>query len=117
MAFGRRVQGELPVQAIACWQGEGGGEPVGFTDPAEIRALFNALASVRLTGYAELVRTDDYTSFSFTFADGSAQVFSFDSMTVEVREGDSWKFHDIHVTPEFETLCAIAQEITLKSYQ
>ena len=57
VAFGQRVQADLPVKAYACWQGEGGGEPIWYEDPADVKALFNALASSGVAGAAQSVST------------------------------------------------------------
>ena len=81
--FGRRVQADLPVKAFAEYDGMASGTPVEFTDPGEIRALFNALAVANADEEASMVSTDDYTRFWFEFDDGTEYGFFFDSMAVE----------------------------------
>lgn len=117
VAFGKRVQGELPVKAYALWQGVGGGEPVEFDDPADICALFNALAGTSIASEAETVTTDDYTSFGFTFADGSRFSVMFDSMALEVSEGGTWKAYAIDPGPGLDDFASLAKEHTQSTYK
>ncbi len=116
VAFGRRVQGELPQTAYAQWSGEGGGEPVEFTEPAQIRALFNALASAGVGEEAKEVRTDDYTSFWFVFADGGRFSFNFDSMAVDLPDDNSYVEYSVLAGDDLQAFAAIAQAHTLESY-
>ncbi|MBQ9043768.1 MAG: hypothetical protein IJ111_13255 [Eggerthellaceae bacterium] len=117
VAFGRRVQTELPVKAYACYQGEGGGEPIWFEDQADIVSLFNALAATNAAGDAAEVRTDDYTSFGFEFADGTRSDFTFDSMTFMVQEGNSWKIYAIAPNPALEAYADQAKSYTMSLYE
>ena len=91
LEFGRRVQTDLPVKAFAEYDGMAGGTPVEFDDPAQIRALFNALASANADSENAMVSTDDYTKFWFEFQDGTEYGFFFDSMSIEVTEDG--KYH------------------------
>ena len=117
VAFGQRVQNELPVKAYACWQGEGGGEPILFESPDDIAALFNALASSGVGGKATTVSTDDYTSFGFKFADDAGFSFMFDSMTVMVDVGDKWEFYDVDPSPALASYAAQAWKHTMSQYE
>ena len=117
IAFGQRVQNDLPVKAYACWQGEGGGEPIWFDDPADIRALFNGLASSGIAGEATTMTTDDYYSFGFEFANGDRYGFMFDSMVLQVKDGDSWKFYDVAPSPELAAFAYQAQQYTMGDYR
>ena len=116
VAFGRRVQGELPVRAYACYQGEGGGDPIWYDDAATVVALFNALAAAHATEDAGEVRSDDYTSFGFEFADGSNYGFMFDSMSVQVPRGNSWEFYELDPSPALKSYADAAREYTLSRY-
>ena len=113
MQFGQRVQTELPVRAYACWQGMGGGEPIWYDDPAEIRALFNALAATNLAGKATTISTDDYTSFGFKFADDTGYGVMFDSMTVQIEENNVMEFYDLDITPELARFARQARQHTM----
>ena len=95
VAFGQRVQSELPASAFAEYDGVASGEPIEFTDPGQIRALFNALAQSNAVEGADEIRTDDYTRFWFVFADGSRQSFFFDSMTVQKTVDNSYVFYTV----------------------
>ena len=115
VAFGRRVQGELPVRAYACYQGEGGGDPIWYDDEAAVVALFNALAATHATEDAGEVRSDDYTSFGFEFADGSRTSFMFDSMTFMVAEGNVWKVYGLDYGSDLSAFADEARKATLGS--
>lgn len=106
--FGRRVQDDLPVRAVALWAGEGGGSPIEFTDPAEIRALFNALAASNVAGETTTFTTDDYSSFGFEFADGTSCAFYFDSLAFDVGTGDGHLFYDLDPSPDLNTFLQLA---------
>lgn len=112
IAFGRRVQTDLPVRAYACWQGEGGGEPIWYESPDDIRKLFNALASSGIAGEAQAVSTDDYTSFGFEFADGDSYGFMFSSMALEVQEDGKWKAYELDPSPALTPFAQQAKERT-----
>ena len=60
VAFGQRVQSELPASAFAEYDGVASGEPIEFTDPGQIRALFNALAQSNAVEGADEIRTEYY---------------------------------------------------------
>lgn len=117
MAFGQRVQTDLPVKAYACWQGEGGGDPIWYEDPADIRSLFNALASSGIAGEAQSVSSDDYTSFGFTFADGETYGFMFDSMALEVQEDGKWKAYEVDASPALASYAEQAKKHTMAQYR
>ena len=117
IAFGQRVQSELPVKAYALWQGEGGGEPIWYEDPADIRALFNALAASGIAGEAQTITTDDYTSFGFEFADGTKFSVMFDSMSLQVQEGNAWKFYQVAPSAELSSYADQAKRHTMESYE
>lgn len=117
VAFGQRVQTDLPVRAHVCWQGEGGGDPIWFEDAADIQALFNALASSGVKGEAETVTTDDYTSFMFEFSDGARYNIMFDSMAVQVAEGNTWKFYAVDPSPALASFADLAEAHTMASYR
>lgn len=117
IAFGQRVQGDLPVKAYACWQGIGGGDPIWFEDPADIVSLFNALASSSVAGEATTMSTDDYYSFGFEFANGETFGFMFDSMVVQVKDGDSWKFYDVAASPALAAFANQAMKHTMGDYR
>ena len=117
VAFGQRVQSELPVKAYALYQGEGGGEPIEFDDPADIAALFNALASTNVGEPATEVSTDDYTSFWFEFADGSSFGFMFDSMTIEMEKDGTWEFYAIEPNPALESFASLAKQHTMEMHE
>ncbi len=117
IAFGQRVQGDLPVKAYACWQGIGGGYPIWFEDPADIVSLFNALASSGVAGEATTMTTDDYYSFGFEFANGETFGFMFDSMVVQVKDGDSWKFYDVAASPALAAFANQAMKHTMGDYR
>ena len=110
--FGRRVQTDLPVKAYACWQGEGGGEPIWYDDPDDIRELFNALASSGVAGEAKFVSTDDYTSFGFEFSNGESYGFMFSSMALEVQEDGKWNAYAVDASPALESYAKQAKERT-----
>lgn len=117
VAFGQRVQADLPVKAYACWQGEGGGEPIWYEDPADVKALFNALASSGVAGEAQSVSTDDYTSFGFEFANGDTYGFMFDSMALEVQEGGTWKAYELDASPALAAYAQNAKDHTMSQYR
>ena len=107
------MQTELPVKAYACYQGEGGGDPIWFDDPSTIVKLFNALATTNVTEDVGEIWTDDYTSFGFEFADGTKTGFMFDSMTIQVAAGNSWKFYALEVGPDLQSFADMAKKATL----
>ena len=117
VAFGNRVQAELPVKAYACWQGEGGGDPLWYEDPADITALFNALAESGIAGEAKTVSTDDYTSFGFEFADGTRFGVMMDSMSIQVAEGNTWMFYEVDASPALQSFADQAKKHTMASYR
>ena len=113
VAFGQRVQTELPVEAYALWEGVGGGDPVELTDSADICTLFNALASANIAGEATMISTDDYTTFGFKFADGTGYRFRYDSLAVEVKEGSTWNYYALDASPEFYAYAELAKRHTM----
>ena len=104
------------MKAYACWQGVGGGEPIWYEDPADIRSLFNALAESGIAGEATMISTDDYTSFGFEFADGSNYGFMFDSMSIQVPRGNSWEFYELDPSSALKSYADAAREYTLSRY-
>ena len=114
VAFGRRVQGELPVAACVQWSGVGGGEPVEFADPGTVRAVFNALASADVGDEAGEVRTDDYTSFQFVFADGEQYSVSFDSLAITLHENGRYVVYSVDAGADFHALVAMARQATME---
>ena len=95
--FGRRVQDDLPVAAYAEYDSMAGGSPLKFTDPGEVRALFNGLAAANAEAPATMPSTDDYTQFWFEFSDGTTFGFHFSSMIYE-KHTDSG-YVDFTLTP------------------
>ncbi|MBQ9004572.1 MAG: hypothetical protein IJ087_22270 [Eggerthellaceae bacterium] len=116
VTFGRRVQGELPTVVYVQWSGVGGGEPIEFTDPGEIRAAFNALAGASIGDEAKETHTDDYTSFQFTFADGEQFSVSFDSLSVTLHENGRYATYSVVVDDDFRAFAGMARQKTLATY-
>ena len=116
VAFGERVLGETPTRAYVCYQGEGGGDPIWFDDADEIVDIFNALAATNALEGEWEVRTDDYTSFGFEFADGSRTSFMFDSLTFMVAENNQWKIYGLETNSTFDRYASMARTATLGSY-
>lgn len=116
LAFGRRVQDELPVAAYAQWSGVGGGEPLELTDPAQIRALFNALAGASLGEEASQVTTDDSTAFWFVFADGERFSVSLDSLALVLYKDGHYTAYLIDANDDFYLFAELARQKTLSGY-
>ena len=108
IAFARRVQDELPTAAYAQYSGVASGEAVEFDEPGEIAALFNALASADLGPEAQELRTDDYTSFWFVFADGQRYSFSFDSMAIDLPDDGMYAYYQVEGNDDLDQFAAIA---------
>ena len=108
VAFAQRARSELPVAAYAQYSGVSSGDPVELDNPADILALFNALAAADLGEEATEIRTDDYTSFWFAFADGSRYSFNFDSMAVDLPDDGSYRYYKVESGPDLEHFAAIA---------
>lgn len=110
--FGRRVQSEVPAKAYISWLGEGGGTGVETTDPAEIRALFNALASSNVIGETNTMWTDDSSGFGFQFSDGSSFGFNFEGMAfgVDDKAANIYRFYELDPSPELSQFRQIAYD-------
>ena len=110
VAFAQRARSELPVAAYAQYSGVSSGEPMKFDDPNDIEALFNALATAELGPEASEVRTDDYTSFWFEFANGDRFSFNFDSMAVDLPNDGSYTYYEVKGNDDLDRFAAIAKQ-------
>ena len=77
--FAQSFDANFPVSVSVLYQNVGGGEPYAVTDEATIRAVFDALQNIEVTGENGWAHTDDYLTYSFGMKDGSSMKFTFQS--------------------------------------
>ena len=77
--FAEGFETDFPVSVSVLYQNVGGGEPYAVADEATIRAVYEALQNIEVTGENGWAHTDDYLTYSFKMNNGNSISFHFQS--------------------------------------
>ncbi len=77
--FAAGFENNFPESVSVLYQNVSGGSPYTVTDAETIRAVFDALKNITVTGEGGMAHTDDYLTYYFTYEGGGRMSFSFQS--------------------------------------